>query len=240
MLNAILRHPVDETLTGSRVQALKGLLASDPKLSFWEKLRMAKKKETTPVALTATVSAEDVNVLRKIFLDTKQNGNSWINLADGAKFGTLIEMSATAYNTQGQAACRLTDAGEAYLKQAEAALTAVPVASTATTWSTPSTPAPTPMAVAVVQEDDQDDSMGFVIEDNIPVPPKGVFGGGRKLYPFDALAVGQSFFVPATAEKPTPHKSLGGSVQAANKRHAGQRKFIVAKVDGGARVWRSV
>lgn len=91
-------------------------------------------------------------------------------------------------------------------------------------------------------------------------------GAGRKQkYPFDALEVGQYFFVPATEKQPDPAKSLGSVVTSANKRYAEEtgdtklnrkgeevpklaytRKFIVRpfneEVDGeyvaGAGVWR--
>lgn len=91
-------------------------------------------------------------------------------------------------------------------------------------------------------------------------------GAGRKQkYPFDALEVGQYFFVPATEKQPDPAKSLGSVVTTANKRYAVQtgemkknrkgedvpklaytRKFIVRpineEIDGefvpGAGVWR--
>ncbi|AMW36187.1 hypothetical protein [Xanthomonas phage XAJ2] len=50
-----------------------------------------------------------------------------------------------------------------------------------------------------------------------PVSGRGR-SAGSSLYPFEQLEVGQSFFVPATAEKPEPAKSLASVVSAANKR----------------------
>lgn len=41
---------------------------------------------------------------------------------------------------------------------------------------------------------------------------------GSAAYPFEHLAVGQSFFVPATAKRPNPAKQLGSTVTSANKR----------------------
>lgn len=81
----------------------------------------------------------------------------------------------------------------------------------------------------------------FAIEDNVPVPTAIRRGGkGGNVYPFEQLAVGQSFFVPASDAKPNPAKSLASTVSSATKRYADsdKRKFIVRSVEGGARVWR--
>lgn len=61
---------------------------------------------------------------------------------------------------------------------------------------------------------------GFEIEDGVAMPA-GVGGGPRgSIYPFDKLNVGQSFHVPATAENPTPAKSLASTVSSATARYA--------------------
>lgn len=46
--------------------------------------------------------------------------------------------------------------------------------------------------------------------------------GGRSsvLYPFDDMETGDSFFIPATTEKPNPAKSLASTVSAATKKFA--------------------
>ncbi len=99
----------------------------------------------------------------------------------------------------------------------------------------------------------------FAIEDGIELAPVTGRGRGGETYPFDQLNVGQSFFVPNTAEKPNVAKSLASTVSSATRRYAeeipGQtrvdrkgntvpaiketRKFVVRAVDGGARVWRT-
>lgn len=99
----------------------------------------------------------------------------------------------------------------------------------------------------------------FTIEDNVPLAPVVGRGRGGESYPFGQLEVGQSFFVPATDEKPNPAKSLASTVSSATKRYAevipGEtrkdrngndvpalkitRKFVVRAVEGGARVWRT-
>lgn len=88
----------------------------------------------------------------------------------------------------------------------------------------------------------------FAIEDNIALPSaRG--GKGGSVYPFEQLGVNQSFFVPATTERPNPAKSLASTVSSATKRYEGAepaRKFTVRSVDEtaqgrgkGARVWRT-
>jgi hypothetical protein len=63
-----------------------------------------------------------------------------------------------------------------------------------------------------------------------PSAPRG--GRGRQLYDFDGLAVGGFIFVPATAEKPNPAKSLASTVSSASKRSA-PKKFAVQSVENG-------
>ena len=104
----------------------------------------------------------------------------------------------------------------------------------------------------------------FQIEDNVPVPAISGRGSGGNMYPFEAMAVGQSFFVPNSESKPNAAKSLASTVSSATARYAvpaedgstktnkkGEvvpvmvetRKFVVRSVeeDGvkGARVWRT-
>lgn len=102
----------------------------------------------------------------------------------------------------------------------------------------------------------------FQIEDNVPVPAISGRGRGRggETYPFEQLAVGQSFFVANSESKPNAAKSLASTVSSATARYAvpaedgrtktnkkGEtvpvmvetRKFIVRSVEGGARVWRT-
>lgn len=60
--------------------------------------------------------------------------------------------------------------------------------------------------------------MSFEIETGIEVP-KSKRTGKQSVYPFDALEVGQSFFVPATEKQPEPSKSLASTVAAAMKKY---------------------
>lgn len=61
---------------------------------------------------------------------------------------------------------------------------------------------------------------GFSIDTGVPVPAIKRSGAATSIYPFDALEVGQSFFVPATDEMPNPGKSLASTVSSASKRYA--------------------
>lgn len=99
----------------------------------------------------------------------------------------------------------------------------------------------------------------FTIDDGIPLAPVTGRGRGGETYPFEKLAVGQSFFVPNTAEKPNVAKSLASTVSSATRRFAteipGQtrvdrkgntvpalqitRKFVLRAAEGGARIWRT-
>jgi hypothetical protein len=87
----------------------------------------------------------------------------------------------------------------------------------------------------------------FAIDDGITMPPSRG-GRNRSVYPFEQLAVGQSFHVPASEAKPNPAKSLASTVSSANKRNkkdgGSNASFEVRSVDAndprgaGARVWR--
>jgi hypothetical protein len=61
----------------------------------------------------------------------------------------------------------------------------------------------------------------FAIRSDIPVPTIKRGGAGRAVgFPFDLLEPGQSFHVPATAERPEPAKSLASTVSTANAKYA--------------------
>jgi len=60
----------------------------------------------------------------------------------------------------------------------------------------------------------------FNIDNAVPIPAIKRSGAATSIYPFDALAVGQSFFVPATEDMPNPGKSLASTVSSASKRYA--------------------
>lgn len=104
----------------------------------------------------------------------------------------LAEGNAELTNEHGAIACRATQKG------VETAMSNKPAEETAATAAPP---------------------MQFEIE-TVPLPAakRGGPGVGNTKYPFDKLEVGQSFFVPATAEKPEPWKSLASTVTSATAR----------------------
>lgn len=66
----------------------------------------------------------------------------------------------------------------------------------------------------------------YKIEKGVTVPE-----GKERKYPFRAMEVGDSFFVPGG-----DRNRVGSSATMAGKRTA--RKFMLRCVDGGVRVWR--
>lgn len=92
----------------------------------------------------------------------------------------------------------------------------------------------------------------FEIDDAVPMPAPIRGGRNGNVYPFAALAVGQSFFVPVTETMPKPAKTLASTVSGASKKNYAEdgqpedrRYFTVRSVDEtaqgrgkGARVWR--
>ncbi len=67
--------------------------------------------------------------------------------------------------------------------------------------------------------------------------PEGRASRGSSTYPFEQMNEGQSFFIPATEEKPNPSKSMASTVSSANKRFrkegADGRQFSVKAVKKG-------
>ena len=74
----------------------------------------------------------------------------------------------------------------------------------------------------------------FDIERNVPLPPVKI---GKPKYPFQKLAISESFLVPCgDYEKPEAMNSLT-SCRAHAQRKTGW-KFAMRSVKGGIRVWR--
>jgi len=71
----------------------------------------------------------------------------------------------------------------------------------------------------------------FTIEKGVPVP-KQVGAGRKNKYPFDAMEVGDSFFV-----KDIKVKAISKTCGSHGKRLS--RRFASRTVDGGVRVWRT-
>ena len=161
----------------------------------------------------------------------------------------LVEINPAMVNEAGEIATRATQAG---IESLDSGAIVVDNATTEVN-----------SAIAETGKTEKVKTM-FQIEDNVPVPAISGRGRGVKVYPFDQLAVGQSFFVPNSESKPNAAKSLASTVSSATARYAvpaedgstktnkkGEvvpvmvktRKFVVrrAEEDGvkGARVWRT-
>ena len=161
----------------------------------------------------------------------------------------LVEINPAMVNEAGEIATRATQAGIESLNSGAI------VADNATSEAN--------SAIAETGKTEKVKTM-FQIEDNFPVPAISGRGRGGNVYPFDQLAVNQSFFVPNSESKPNAAKSLASTVSSATARYAvpaedgstktnkkGEvvpvlvktRKFVVrrAEEDGvkGARVWRT-
>jgi len=73
--------------------------------------------------------------------------------------------------------------------------------------------------------------MEFKIEKGIAIPERK---GGTVKYPFEQMEVGDSFFVPESAE--VRRSNFSNSASSYGKRTG--KKFTVRKVEGGWRCWR--
>lgn len=75
----------------------------------------------------------------------------------------------------------------------------------------------------------------YVIENIAVTPAKRVRVGKGSIYPFAVLTLGQSFFVPATADRPMPWKSMASTVGTATRRYA-----VLLTNDDGSRKMRPI
>jgi len=107
------------------------------------------------------------------------------------------------------------------------------------------------------QPESTDNTLEFVLEDGIELPPTIRGGNKGNKYPFASMQPGQSFFIAATEAKPNPAKALASTVSSATKRYpadpavdANGKKVFTRKYtvrartqekhgEVGARVWRS-
>lgn len=76
----------------------------------------------------------------------------------------------------------------------------------------------------------------YHIEKNIPMPPKREVG---VKYPFSAMDVGDSFFVPVSPGD--SKEKLQARIHSAQKKNKtiGGRRFTVRQSEGGVRCWRT-
>lgn len=203
---------------------------------------MSSKKKTETKKKTEKAVKPMPAIDLKIIVDAGPNGMYVpAEIAEPLQDAGFVEINLDIKNDKGEVACRATDAGIAEVGAA---------------------PAPITESVSAPSNSD------FKIDAGIPVPaPVGRGRSGSK-YPFDALKIGQSFFVPDTAEQPDAAASLASTVSGATQRYAADhptetrevkgktvpkkiysRKFALRKIaagapgcgpngEAGARVWR--
>lgn len=106
----------------------------------------------------------------------------------------LIEVNTADVDANGLAAARLTDAGQA-------AIAAVP---------------------APVVAGEATSAFAIITNAVLPASKRGnrLGSGAPAKYPFATMEVGNSFFVPATADTPNPLKTLGSTVAVQNHRYS--------------------
>jgi hypothetical protein len=75
------------------------------------------------------------------------------------------------------------------------------------------------------------------IESNIPLPSKGRSTGAAPRFPFAALAIGDSFLAPTTAENAKARRRVLSCLMIYHAKKTGFR-YASRKVDGGIRIWR--
>lgn len=126
----------------------------------------------------------------------------------------FIEVNTAILNDKNEAAVRLTDAGKALISGDSQV---------------------SPVAVAPSQ-------FSIIEGAEVPESKRGNRGGGAPTkYPFDQLAIGQSFFVPVSEDQPDPVKALGSTVSSANRRFSektGEQKQVMRtkRTDGNKAV----
>jgi hypothetical protein len=76
--------------------------------------------------------------------------------------------------------------------------------------------------------------MSIKIESDVPLPPAT---GGAKKYPFDEMAIGQSFFIRTDELPKSGDKAVRSSATQAAKRL--RMKFTMRQVKNGVRLWRT-
>lgn len=163
---------------------------------------MAKNKKNTGIALDANI----VEMLKAIAAASADPAKTLLYVPEALTgplvAASLIELNAAMRTADGNIAAKITAAGSEYLAKLL-------------------TPAAPTMAPAAVKP-----KPTFELEKGIPIPEIKRGGGHiETIYPFAEMEIGDSFFIPASAEKPEPVKSLASTVASANQR------FAVKKVD---------
>lgn len=166
------------------------------------------------------LTATDKSLLGTIVL-AMANADAPFHFATNAEVKNLLDNELVEVNTE------ITDGDKVAVRATEKGMAEAPAPSTnegnnntVTDTNTATTASASPFAIIE----------GAVL-------PAGRAPRASSVYPFETMNVGQSFFVPATEDKPNPAKSLASTVSSANKRFtkegADGRKFTVKPVKSG-------
>lgn len=151
----------------------------------------------------APAPALNMAVLTNVVQATKANSFSFTAVADHTPLiaAGLVEINPdpAARDPMGNVPTRATPAGVKMIDEPSVAQAVVGGPS-----SGPATPA----------------FAAFTLDANVPVPTiKRGFVKKEPVYPFEIMQPGQSFFVPATAERPDPAKTLASTVSSATRKY---------------------
>jgi len=198
-------------------------------------------------------TTEQVKVLREAAEETKKGSHTFVTREEGMDLAQAgyIEVNASIKHPKNELSfgATITAQGQAYLQSLDAAHApdpfpisdAAPMPPDQVSTNAPPTPMPPmpPMPPQQVQtqgeerKTEADTGFDFPVEGERPRPRKVTFqkgnptAGRKSQYPYDALQVNQSFFVPDTACKSMDaHKTMKSSVAGQNK------KFRVPKIVG--------
>lgn len=183
---------------------------------------MAKPNKTKPAAAAAAAAAAINFVHLKFVVDATASPTGYGYMPEDAaaalEAAGLAELDRSNRDASNSVATRATATAAGTLA-AHLASAAAPAA------GTPAAPAPAPAPAA--------NPGGFVIATGVELPAAREFGPRGSKYPFEQLAVGQSFFVPdTTAAKMSSTVNSAGNRWPANATEG--RKFITRNVPDGA------
>lgn len=190
----------------------------------------------------AKLTKAQTALLEAIFSATNAGGYEFASGKDQKALldAGLVEANAAITNDQGATATRTTDSGNAFVNELYA--------------NQSNQSEGTDVEQITAKPSGVAQRPSFSIVGDVAIPNVTRTRTANSLYPFDDLEIGQSFFVPASEDKPNPAKSLASTVTSANDRYAHEvegeteinrkgetvpkkafdRRFIVRAVEDGA------
>lgn len=213
-------------------------------------------KKANKAAKAATGAATPRNMLAEAVNALNNGGMVFATEAEMAHLtgdprGPLVEFNKTVTDPTDatKIAFRATALGKSVHE------TPAPVASPAA-WGAPAPamPAPAPAAAPAAPAGNSGGPKTYNFASGVPLPAPRRGGRGSTVYGFEAMHVGQSFFIGSTEDNPNPAKRIASTVSSASSRLE-PKKFIVRSVTvdaaqsaawnvpagtKGAGIWRTV